>query len=280
MRKKALIYILSLGLFSCNFFKKDTDSLLVTVYGEELYYSDVQHLITPGLNTQDSLNLLNVICEKWAKEQLLVQKAKINLPLIQQNVSAQVESYENALLIYFYQKELVNQKLDTLVSQEEIESYYQKNKQNFLLKNSVAKVNFIKLKKEVPYLWKVKQLYKKTDEESILSLEDYCYQFADKYYIEDNWLYLKDIFSAFPKSYVSNSSLYEGQTINLLENDYYYFLYIKKYKSKGSVSPLEMVGSQIRSIILNKRKIDFLKHVEMDLYQNALSKNYVRYEKN
>ena len=30
---------------------------------------------------------------------------------------------------------------------------------------------------------------------------------------------------------------------------------------------------------LNKRKIDFLKHVEMELYQNALSNNYVHYEK-
>ena len=41
-----------------------------------------------------------------------------------------------------------------------------------------------------------------------------------------------------------------------------------------------MVNNQIHSIIINKRKIDFLKHVEMDLYQNALAKNYVQYEKN
>ena len=279
MRKKALLFILVLGLFSCNFFNSDTDNLLVTVYGDELYYSDIQHLMSPDLSDEDSLKLLRTLCEKWAKEQLLVQKAKINLPLLQQNVQSQVESYENALLIYSYQKELLNQKLDTLVSEEEIETYYAKNKQNFILKDAVVKVNYIKLKKEVPYLWKVKSLFKKDDDESKLSLEDYCYQFADDYYLDDNWLYVDDIFKAFPESYTSRA-LYKGKDIEFVDNDFYYFLHVKKYKSKGSVSPLEMVSNQIQSIIVNRRKINFLKHVEMDLYQNALAKNYVQYEKN
>jgi hypothetical protein len=279
MRKKALLFILVLGLFSCNFFEKDTDNLLVTVYGDELYFSDIQHLVSSGLSDEDSLKLVRTLCERWAKEQLLVQKAKINLPLIQQNVQAQVESYENSLLIYSYQKELLNQKLDTLVSEEEIESYYTKNKQNFILKDAVVRVSYIKLKKEVPYLWKVKRFYKKEDEESKLSLEDYCYQFADDYYLDDNWLYVDDTFKAFPESYTSRN-LYKGKNIEFADDDYYYFLHVKKYKSKGSVSPLEMVSNQIQSIIINKRKINFLKHVEMDLYQNALAKNYVQYEKN
>ena len=81
-----------------------------------------------------------------------------------------------------------------------------------------------------------------------------------------------------PDSYTSKN-LYKGKSIEFADDDYYYFLHVKKYISKGSVSPLEMVSNQIHSIIINKRKIDFLKHVEMDLYQNALAKNYVQYEK-
>ncbi|NDG53105.1 MAG: hypothetical protein EBY39_08800 [Flavobacteriia bacterium] len=279
MRKKALLLFLVLGLFSCNFFKQDTDKLLVTVYGEKLYFSDIQDLISPDLSSEDSLKLIQALCEKWAKEQLLVQKAKINLPLVLQDVQAQVESYEKSLLIYSYQKELLNQKLDTIVNDDEIESYYEKNKQNFILNDAVVRVNYIQLKKEVPYLWKVQRLFKKEDEESKLSLEDYCYQFADDYYLDDSWLSVEDIFKVVPDSYTSRN-LYKGKSIEFADDDYYYFLHVKKYISKGSVSPLEMVSNQIHSIIINKRKIDFLKHVEMDLYQNALAKNYVQYEKN
>ncbi|MGB1988180.1 MAG: hypothetical protein ACPHO5_01500 [Flavobacteriales bacterium] len=279
MRKKALLLFLVLGLFSCNFFKQDTDKLLVTVYGDKLYFSDIQDLISPDLSSEDSLKLIQALCEKWAKEQLLVQKAKINLPLVLQDVQAQVESYEKSLLIYSYQKELLNQKLDTIVNDDEIESYYEKNKQNFILNDAVVRVNYIQLKKEVPYLWKVQRLFKKEDEESKLSLEDYCYQFADDYYLDDSWLSVDDIFKVLPDSYTSRN-LYKGKSIEFADDDYYYFLHVKKYISKGSVSPLEMVSNQIHSIIINKRKIDFLKHVEMDLYQNALAKNYVQYEKN
>lgn len=279
MRKKALLLFLVLGLFSCDFFKQDTDKLLVTVYGDKLYFSDIQDLISPGLRSEDSLKLVQALCEKWAKEQLLVQKAKINLPLVLQDVQAQVESYENSLLIYSYQKELLNQKLDTIVNDDEIESYYEKNKENFILNDAVVRVNYIKLKKEVPYLWKVQRLYKKEDEESKLSLEDYCYQFADDYYLDDSWLSVDDIFKVLPHSYTSRN-LHKGKSIEFADDDYYYFLHVKKYISKGSVSPLEMVSNQIHSIIINKRKIDFLKNVEMDLYQNALAKNYVQYEKN
>ena len=244
-----------------------------------MYFSDIQDLISPGLRSEDSLKLVQALCEKWAKEQLLVQKAKINLPLVLQDVQAQVESYENSLLIYSYQKELLNQKLDTIVNDDEIESYYEKNKENFILNDAVVRVNYIKLKKEVPYLWKVQRLFKKEDEESKLSLEDYCYQFADDYYLDDSWLSVDDIFKVLPDSYTSRN-LHKGKSIEFADDDYYYFLHVKKYISKGSVSPLEMVSNQIHSIIINKRKIDFLKHVEMDLYQNALAKNYVQYEKN
>ena len=279
MRKKALLLFLVLGLFSCNFFKQDTDKLLVTVYGDKLYFSDIQDLISPDLSSEDSLKLIQALCEKWAKEQLLVQKAKINLPLVLQDVQVQVESYEKSLLIYSYQKELLNQKLDTIVNDDEIESYYEKNKQNFILNDAVVRVNYIQLKKEVPYLWKVQRLFKKEDEESKLSLEDYCYQFADDYYLDDSWLSVDDIFKVLPDNYTSRN-LYKGKSIEFADDDYYYFLHVKKYISKGIVSPLEMVSNQIHSIIINKRKIDFLKHVEMDLYQNALAKNYVHYEKN
>ena len=179
MRKKALLLFLVLGLFSCNFFKQDTDKLLVTVYGDKLYFSDIQDLISPGLRSEDSLKLVQAICEKWAKEQILVHKAKINLPLVLQDVQAQVESY------------------------------YEKNKENFILKDAVVRVNYIQLKKEVPYLWRVQRLFKKEDEESKLSLEDYCYQFADDYYLDDSWLSVDDIFKVLPDSYTSRN-LHKG----------------------------------------------------------------------
>ena len=280
MRKKALIFILCLVLFSCDFFKDDSEIFLVEVYGKELFYKDVEHLFTPELDELDSLNLINNLREKWVKEQLLLQIAKINLPLVEQNVKSQVESYENALLIYSYQQELLKQKLDSVISEQEIQKFYSEKKNNFILKDNVVKVNYIKLKREVPYLWKLKSLYKNNDEESRVSLEDYCYQFSQEYFIEDKWQYVKDVFLSLPNNEASkNYPLRKGKSLEFTDDEFHYFLYIKEYKSKGSVSPLNMIENQIRSIILNRRKISFLEETEMKLYETALSKNYIRYEK-
>ena len=47
MGKKAFVFILCLGLFSCDFFKDESEIFLVEVYGKELFYKDIEHLITP-----------------------------------------------------------------------------------------------------------------------------------------------------------------------------------------------------------------------------------------
>ena len=77
MRKKALLLYLVLGLFSCNFFKQDTDKLLVTVYGDKLYFSDIQDLISPDLSSEDSLKLIQALCENGQRNNSLFKKLKL-----------------------------------------------------------------------------------------------------------------------------------------------------------------------------------------------------------
>ena len=91
----------------------------------------------------------------------------------------------------------------------------------------------------MPYLWRLKNLYNKSDERSKLKLEDYCYQFADDYYIEDVWLY-DNITNLFLES-CSSRKLYDGINIEFIDNNYFYFLYVKNYINKGNTSPLEIV---------------------------------------
>ena len=280
MEKEAGILVLAFSLFSCQYFDSNSDIFVAQCHNSTLYYSDIKHLVPTGLEKNDSIDLVHSIREKWVKEQLLLQKAKLNLPLSQQEVRSQVISYENALIIHAYQKELVNQKLDTLVSEKEINQYFEDNKTNFILDQDIVAVNFIKLNKEVPYLWKMRSLFTRTDEESIVNLEDYCYQFAQSYFLKDNWQYLNDVLLSLPKDFsFQNQAIFEGKSIELTDDNFHYFLYIKKYRSKGNVSPVSMVQNQISSILINRRKIEFLNSVESDLYQSALSNNLITYDK-
>lgn len=264
---------------SCHFFKKDDAVLLASIYGEDLYFEDIKHSFNTSLSKSDSILLQKNLIEKWVKNQALVHKAKLNLDdeLIQ--VENQVKEYRNSLLIYRYQQLLLNQKLDTVVSDLDLRNFFVDNKANFKLKNNIATINYIKLKKEVPNLWKPLKWYKSDKENTLEKLEDYCYQFSDEYSIGDEWVRIEDIISKLPKDLnLKVSDFNKRRNFEFSDDDYFYFIYLKKVKRTGDIAPFELEKKQIKNILINKRKLDFLKNMENSIYKDAISKNLVTYE--
>ena len=143
--KKGLIFSL-IFLTSCSyFFKKKTERLLARAYDDYLFESDLKGVIPPGASGKDSANLARNFIDAWVRQKLLIRQAENNLASQQMDFSVQLENYKNSLTIYEYEHKLVNQKLDTVVSDEEIVNYYAANQQNFLLKENIVQLQYVKL---------------------------------------------------------------------------------------------------------------------------------------
>ena len=56
-----------------------------------------------------------------------------------------------------------------------------------------------------------------------------------------------------------------------------YLVYIKDYKLKETISPLELERDKIKNIILNKRKIKLLSAIRDGLLEEGKDKNNVQY---
>ena len=56
----------------------------------------------------------------------------------------------------------------------------------------------------------------------------------------------------------------------LEDGQYRYYIYIKNYQIKGSVSPLALEREKISNVLLNKNKTSYLNQLENELYQNGL----------
>ena len=272
-----LVFLICIGLSSCSFFQKKEKTHLVSIYDKDLYYEDVNSSFQNNISTEDSLQLLNTLIEKWVKKQVLIHKAKINLDDELMDVEKQVQDYKNSLLIYKYQNILVNQKLDTLVSDLDLKNYYVDNKSNFKIKNDFVQINYVKVKKEVPNLWKLLKWYKSEDSKSLELLEDYCYQFADEYSLHSDWILLSDLMYKLPNGTRANQ-FRSKKYFELKDENFYYFVYVKKKKNTGEISPFELEKKQIKTILINKRKLDFLSNMENQLYKEALSKNLIKYD--
>lgn len=281
---KTCLLLFMFTLTQCKYFKKSNKqdgTELARVYSNYLYLEDVIEQMPEKLHGKDSSMFVHNYAEAWVKQQAVLIHAEKNLSDEQKDVEYELESYRNALITYAFEKELVNQRLDTSVSNEEIENYYNKNPQNFELKDNIIKVIYIKVKKNAPKINKLKEWYKSEKPADAKPLEDYCHQFAENYFLEkDAWLLFDDLLKEIPiETYDKEQYLKNNRFIELTDSAYLYFVNIKGFKIKDSISPLSFERANIRNIILNKRKLSLIEGMKNDVYKEALNGNEIEIKK-
>src|ERR1043165_2158528 len=199
--KQLVFAACALLLFSCGPGKDaDKDKVVVARADKEyLYLDDLKDLVPPGTPAKDSAELMRKYIETWIRESLVIQKAEANLAEEQKNVEKQLKDYRNSLITYAYEKELVKQKLDTIVSDAEIEEYYNNNQADFELKDNIIKVIYVKVDKKAPGIDKLKKWYRSDNMKDREQLASYCHQFAANFFLDDSsWLLFDDLSKEIP----------------------------------------------------------------------------------
>ncbi|MCB2195093.1 MAG: peptidyl-prolyl cis-trans isomerase [Bacteroidetes bacterium] len=251
------------------------DVILAQVHNKQLYQSDLEGLFNPNVTNEDSIIIAKNYINDWIKKQLMLAKAEMYLSDESKDIEKQIEDYRSSLLIFKYKQELINQKLDTVITDEEIEAYYNEYSANFILNHNIVKALFLKVSKEAPEIEKVRWWYKSSSPENKSRLEDYCYQYATKFdNFDDKWIPFNNILLETPISTEDQERFLKYNKYIETEDDlFYYFVKINDYKLKSSVQPLEYAHLKIKSILLNKRKLSFIDELENTVYNEALNHN-------
>ena len=267
---KQLIFLTAVFMLtSC--FNNEKGRVIASVNENDLLLSQVLKEMPNQI--EDSTFFVEKYMNDWIRKQLMIYHAEINLSSDIQNYEKQIEDYRASLLIYAYQQELINQNFDTSISYTQVESYYNQYKDEFKLSKNIFKGRFIVVEKSAPQLKNLNKWYKSDKESSILDLTDYCQQFAKEYYLEDDkWQYFSVFNNKLPE-YIQEEDYFLENTKGVVFEDenLRYYVFVKDFKIKGSVSPLEVEQDKIRNVLLNKNKIEYLKQLEDELYQNGLA---------
>ena len=129
-------------VFGCDTKRKVTEDIVAQSGQKKLLASDVAEVIPDDISKEDSMAMAEDYINKWIKQQLLVQKAEENLSVDQKNLTRELEEYRNSLIIYRYKNELMKQRMDTTVTEDQITEYYQANTENFKLNQEYCKSHF------------------------------------------------------------------------------------------------------------------------------------------
>ena len=267
-----------LSLSSCSYFQKEKElkrNAVARVYDKYLYKKDLRGLVSAGTSKEDSIMVVKNYIDNWIRQNVILHKAESNLAEEDKNVEQQLNEYRNSLITYIYQSELIRQRLDTIVNDEEIEKYYKDNQRNFELKDNIIKAMFIRIKKDAPKLKKVREWYKSNDEKDRELLEEYCHQYAGDFNLDtETWMLFDDLLKKVPvKTYDKEEYLRNNRFIEITDTNDIYFVNIRGFMIKESLSPLSFEKENIRALIINKRKLKLVQEMEKAAYDQALKNN-------
>jgi hypothetical protein len=256
---------------ACNGKKDDKKNAVARVFDNYLYEEDLKEAMPANISKGDSAAFASEYIDNWIQHQLLVAKADKNLSGDEKDFSKELEDYKNSLLIYKYESQLVQQNIDTTVTEEDITKYYDANKKDFQLKENIVKVLYVKLPRKISTALP-RQWLNSSNTADRNRLQDFCVKNAVNYYLDDeSWLFFNDILKEIPiNTYNQEEYLKNNRLIELQDSTYSYLMNIKGFMIKDGLSPLSFERNNIRNLILNKRKMKLIDDMKNQIYQDAV----------
>ena len=254
---------------------------LVEVGKNYLYQEDLQMVMPVGITGKDSVNFAEEYIRNWVEDMLLYQKAEGNIP-DNAKINELVASYRKALVMHTFQEELVNQEVGNSITDSEVESYYTQNADAFRAEQPFVQGLYLKVPLKAKDLSKVRTWYKKNTQDAIDKLEKYGISNAVDYdYFYDRWIAVSDLALKLPVKELKTDVDYLNRNKNIEVQDtaFCYFLHVENLIPKGETLPLEYAKNEIKEILINLKRVDFINKMRNDLYEQASENNKVIYFK-
>ncbi len=271
--------LLLTGLYwgGCQFVQKQEaeDRLLAKVHNKTLYLSEMDGMFPEGTTGEDSSLIINAYIERWIREAILLYEAEKNIPS-DLNIDKLVRDYRASLVRHNYEKIIVEQFLDSLVTADELLEFYNEHQEQYQLESPIVRCFFVKVSRSAPELEKVEGLWNNVSkQESYLQLVDYCAQYANAHLLEDStWYRIEDIAVEFPQGMVSTENI-SRRELKHRDADYQYFLKIFEVKNKNEIAPISYVEEGIKKTILRNRKIKILEEKKEEMYELEMRRNNI-----
>lgn len=251
---------------------------LVGVGKEYLYKEDVQRFYNANPPATDSAEYVNAYINRWIEEALFYHSALRNVPASDE-IENLVESYKRSLVLNIYQEALVEQQLQREISTASVEAFYNDNGSLFELEESLAKGIFLKVPVNTPKLNQLRGWCKNRSEENLENLEKYGFVNNVTYeYFADSWRRLSEIADGAP---VGEEELLQRlrrtADLEFRDKQFVYFVSVDSVIGKGEAKPLEMVEGEIRELLVNNLKANFIKEKKRSIYNEALEKGNIQF---
>lgn len=250
------------------------DQVVARVGGERLYLSELRSYIPAGTSPEDSTAIALQYINSWATEHLYLKTAEARLSKEEKNVDKELEAYRRSLLRYRYEQRYINDRLDTLITQQQLEEYYKAHAASLELARPILKVRFVDIMTDSPNYDEILAKLPSEGGQSLKDLDSLTYVSAPRYFdSSDKWMDAAVLAREFGTDWSTMVSRIKDKYIifNYEDRGETRAAYVFSIQSKGQ-APLEFCSASIRDNILSERKRELLKNLEQDLLKTAQDK--------
>lgn len=250
------------------------DPVLAQVYNKALVLSDINGIADPTTSSEDSLHLIQSFVDRWVHEAILMHEAE---KYVRQDMDLDklVRDYRSSLVLNNYEQDLFTSELDTIITNNDAEKYFNANKEQFRLRYSIVRYTLIKIgvtSQKVDYVnqwWQAKDLSLLVDLKKKAQSRDTYFDVQPKH-----WRPLQNLKKRLPSKIAKSLSAPSDEV--LTNNNYLYFLKVYEIRDKGDLPPISFVRDQVEKIILHGRKMKLIEDKKAALYNQEINGNNVR----
>ena len=268
--------ILILLIISCELENNSKEEPIARVNDNFLFFSEIQESLDENMSQNDSMLAVYNAINNWASKKLLYEKAIFNLSNSKQNeLDLLVKSYASDLYISNYEKEWLKTRVDTIVSNDQLQSYYNENKNKFRLRQDILLARFIELPIENFNKTQIVRSFRRLNFQDKIYLDSISLQFKSSFINDSVWLRPELFFNKFKienkikyNRYLRKKSFFEIKDLESL-----YLVYISDILRKNDYAPMSYVKPTLVQILLNKRKLEMKKQLKTDILKQGIAEN-------
>ena len=269
--------------------KKQQVGAVAELNGHYLYRSTLDSL-TLGLNSEDSLRVVQLFIRQWAQDILLYDNSTART---HREIEQMVSEYRRTLYAQAYEDRLVERRMPKSIPDSAVQAIYDRMPDRFILDESIVKGVLLVVPNDAPNLSKVKQWLLKIGTErqerkekknskatNVLDdIEKYVYQNASGYELfTDQWTTVTALTRQMPVERADlETKLKYGNRIEISDSTQTFILQVTEKHMRGEKMPVEYARPQIEKIILNARRVEFLRKERERLYNDAVQEKKIKF---
>ena len=264
------------ALMSCKTISSflSNDETVAEAGNAKLYRSELNALIPKGIQKEDSVRLARQYINAWALDQVFLTIAQEQLSKAEKDVTKELEEYRKSLLKYRYEQLYVNERLDTAVSEDNVEAYYTANVNKFELIRPIVKARYLRMSADSPVLPKIRKKMSSDQVQDLVDADSLAYSSALKFTTWGNrWVDVASLALEFGTDYLTVMSSMKGGWVEMTDSTGVTSLaFISEIVREGETAPLEYCAPQIKDMIISARKQSLILGLEQDLLKDAREK--------